>query len=548
MSQPGITEPVTDGDSNPLASQPRPQDSSCLDGESTNHEPVGQSSPDDRHPQGTPKACVNGDESKKNSKRKRASKNNRNVKPKSDATSRDGGDPSLTQILGPSLDVLFATHTPLPDSDSSLVESDPSSEPQPVSPVAATSETAAVNSRAARKPTRLTAVKQQLKLQMEENVRLVNSMRLLEREIDDKNKAIEKLKKCEASQKTQIKKLSKGNDTLRRELLGLKGMDKSASNNCTDMQPKCNCDKIYMSSDLADLKDQVVSAANSLLAAVGINDTGFSNVKNRRTKPTVNSTKVRSASSLCPVQTDQVVSSDHPSSTPGLSRGLPRQPSSASHPRQPSSASHPRQPSSASHPRQPSSASHPRQPSSASTQVPDKPSVAIIGTLLVRGLAHRVSRQQVSATSFMYPGCELPVLRDRVPAIFSGDFNPDVVVLQCAGNDLANGHLVAEVVQQLDSLIHDIKSRCPDADIIVNKIPPRGHNNELLKNIEMVNEYISDMSKAKGSRVFSSDACPKSFRYYRKDEIHFNHKGKQFFAQEMLKVLNFPRLRYQKKR
>ena len=539
MSQPGITEPVTDGDSNPLASQPRPQDSSCLDGESTNHEPVGQSSPDDRHPQGTPKACVNGDESKKNSKRKRASKNNRNVKPKSDATSRDGGDLSLTQILGPSLDVLFATHTPLPDSDSSLVESDPSSEPQPVSPVAATSKTAGVNSRAARKPTRLAAVKQQLKLQMEENVRLVNSMRLLEREIDDKNKAIEKLKKCEASQKTQIKKLSKGNDTLRRELLGRKGMDKSASNNCMDMQQKCNCDKTYVSSDLSDLKDQVVSAANSLLAAVGINDTGFSNVKNRRTKPTVNSTKVSSASSLCPVQTDQVVSSDHRSSTPGLSRGLPRQPSSASHPRQPSSASHPRQPS---------SASQPRQPSSASSQVPDKPSVAIIGTSLVRGLAHRVSRQQVSATSFMYPGCELPVLRDRVPAIFSGDFNPDVVVLQCAGNDLANGHPVAEVVQQLDSLIHDIKSRCPDADIIVNKIPPRGHNNELLKNIEMVNEYISDMSKAKGSRVFSSDACPKSFRYYRKDEIHFNHKGKQFFAQEMLKVLNFPRLRFQKKR
>ena len=298
------------------------------------------------------------DDSKKNSKRERASKDNRNVKPNSDATSRDGGDPSLTQILGPSLAVLFATHTPLPDSDISLVESDPSSELQPVSPVAATSKTAGVKSRAARKPTCLKDVKQQLKLQLEENV---NSMRLLKRERDDKNKAIEKLKKCEASQKTQIKKSPKWNDTLIRELLGLKGMYKSASNNCTDMQQKCNCDKTNVSSDLADLKDQVVSAANShsLLAAVGINDTGFSNVKNRRTKPTVNRTKQSSVSSLCPVQTDQPVSSDHHrSSTPGPSRG---------------------------HPRQPSSASHPRQPSSASTQVPDKPSVAIICTSLVRG-------------------------------------------------------------------------------------------------------------------------------------------------------------------
>ena len=67
-------------------------------------------------------------------------------------------------------------------------------------------------------------------------------------------------------------------------------------------------------------------------------------------------------------------------------------------------------------------------------------------------------------------------------------------------------------------------------------------------NIEIVNNYISDMSKAKGSKVFSSDACPKSYRCYRKDEIHFNHKGKQLYAQEMLKVLNFPRLSFQLKR
>ena len=227
MSQPGITEPVTDSDSNPLASQPRPQDSSCLDGESTNHEPMWQSSSDERHPQGTQKVCVNArGKSKKNSKHKRASKDNRNVKPKSDDTSHDGVDPSLTQIVGPSLDVLFAAHMPLPDSDSSLVESDLSSEPQLVSPVAVTSKAAGVKSRAARKTTRLTAVKQQLKLQMEENIIFVNSIRLLEREINDENKAIEKLKKCEASQKTQIKKLSKGNDTLRRELESKKSKSK----------------------------------------------------------------------------------------------------------------------------------------------------------------------------------------------------------------------------------------------------------------------------------------------------------------------------------
>ena len=121
-------------------------------------------------------------------------------------------------------------------------------------------------------------------------------------------------------------------------------------------------------------------------------------------------------------------------------------------------------------------------------------------------------------------------------------------MLQCAGNGVYNGHPVAQVVQQLDSLIYDIESCCPTAHIIVNKIPPRGHSNKLLETIDIVNKYISDMSQAKNSKVFSSDACPKSYRYYLKDEIHFNHKGKQFYAQEMLKVLNFPRLSFQQKR
>ena len=191
------------------------------------------------------------------------------------------------------------------------------------------------------------------------------------------------------------------------------------------MQQKCNCEKTHVSSDLADLKDQVVSAANSLLAAVGINDTGFINVKNRWTKPTVICTKVSLASFSVSGTNRSGGIFGSPLVYPGLTRG---------------------------HSRQPSSASHPRQPSSATTQVPDKPSVAIIGTSLVRGLAHRVSRQQVSATSFMYLGCELPVLRDRVPAIFSGDFNSNILVLQCAGNDLANGNLVTEVMRQLDMI------------------------------------------------------------------------------------------------
>ena len=551
MSQLGITEPVTDGDTNSTASQSRHQDAP-VDGESTNHKPVGQSEPVGQpepvgqsesvglsEPVGQSKTCKHPRPRKtrvengaKPKKRKRPSlRDNRNVRPKSDDVS--SSDPSLTQILGPSLSELLATDTPLPDLENPVDDSAPSSLPQTASSPTMTSATSGGNTRATRKQPRLTAVKKQLETKMEENARLTNSLRLLEREIDNKNKIIEKFKKADSSQKLQIKQLSKGNDSLRREIASLELMAKSKPNDYSDIHEKCDNVKTCDTSDPADLKDQVVSAARSFLAAVGINDDDdFVNVQHRRHKPAIARTKV----SLVPLsdgitpppfpaEADKAVSPGHRRpSAPVLVRGQ-RPPPTPAGTLPPSGAS-----------------------PTNNTQDPSKPSIAIIGTSLVRGLAHRVSRQGFSATSFMYPGSELPVLRDRVPAIFSRNFKPNAVVLQCAGNDIANGHPVAQVVQQLDSLIHDIKIRCPDADIIVNKIPPRGHNHELLRNIEIVNNYISDMSKAKGSKVFSSDACPKSYRCYRKDEIHFNHKGKQLYAQEMLKVLNFPRLSFQLKR
>ena len=127
MSQSGINQSVTDGDSQPDFNQPQPQD-----GESTNREPVGRSSQGKHaHPQ-KPSTAHEGTGNKpgKAKKRKRPAIKDRNVKSKSDISSPTSEcDPSLTQILGPSLDVMLATNTPLPDSASSSDECVPPSVP-----------------------------------------------------------------------------------------------------------------------------------------------------------------------------------------------------------------------------------------------------------------------------------------------------------------------------------------------------------------------------------------------------------------------------------
>ena len=524
MSQSEINQSVTDGDSQPALNHSQPQD-----GESTNREPVGRSSPGKHaHPQKPSTAHVGtGKEPGKAKKRKRPVLKDRNVKSKSDISCPTSEcDPSLTQILGPSLDVMLATNTPLPDSASSSDECVPSSVPPVANSPAATSSSASSKTRAGRKPTRLTAVKQQLKLQMEENERLVISMRLLERDIDEKNKLIDKLNKRDSSQKLEIKKLSKSYDSLRHELK-YKENDTSVINSTADTRLKCDCvnQKSCISNDLADLKGHVASVAESLLAAVSENgdDTGFVPVKNRRQKPTV----VRASTTVSSVSPTDCATSSLPV-RPDKDAPQARGSSSSARNQKPPSA-----PSTTPLQSYVSRTAGTTPPHNAVT--PDQPSVAFIGTSLVRGLAHRISKRGFSATSFMYPGCEIPVLRERVPAIFSSNYQPEVIVLQCAGNDVDNGHPVAQVIQQLDSLIHDIKSCCPNADIIINKIPPRGHNNELLETIEIVNKYISDMSGAKGSRVFCSDACPKSYRFFLKDETHFNHKVNSFMPRKCWK-------------
>ena len=167
-----------------------------------------------------------------------------------------------------------------------------------------------------------------------------------------------------------------------------------------------------------------------------------------------------------------------------------------------------------------------------------KPQVAVIGTSLVRGLGPRLNKRGFEVSSFVYAGCEIPMLCDRIENILNDNYQPDAVVLQCAGNDLENGRPSSQVVQQLDYLIHEVKRCCPRAKIMLNQIAPRGNNSELLENISMVNTFICNVSRKKTNRVVSCEACPIMYRHYQRDGVHFNHAGKQLYANAMAKTLS----------
>ena len=152
-------------------------------------------------------------------------------------------------------------------------------------------------------------------------------------------------------------------------------------------------------------------------------------------------------------------------------------------------------------------------------------SVAIIGTSLVRGLGTRLIKRGIHSNNFVFPGAEIPALRDRIPGILNSEYQSDIVVLQCGGNDVENDCPPAQVIRKFDHLICEIKRCCPTAKIIINKIPPRGRQYELLSVISKLNTYLMNLSKDKRRQVTCSDACFQAYCYYQNDEIHFNHAG-----------------------
>ena len=166
--------------------------------------------------------------------------------------------------------------------------------------------------------------------------------------------------------------------------------------------------------------------------------------------------------------------------------------------------------------------------------------VAVIGSSIVRGVCLGLNKRGVDAVTFTYPGYEVPQITERISSILNKSYQPDTVVLQYGGNDLQNNRPPAEVMNQIDILVQEVKRCRPGATVVVNKIPPRGHNDVLLQNISFVNNLINNMSNGGSQSVLCMDTCPKMFKYYANDEVHLNRSGKRFFVYEPTKsLINF---------
>ena len=137
----------------------------------------------------------------------------------------------------------------------------------------------------------------------------------------------------------------------------------------------------------------------------------------------------------------------------------------------------------------------------------------------------------------MYRGADIPTIQSRVQHIISPGINPNCIVIQVGGND-ATKQPANSIISRYESLIRNIRHRCPDAKIVLSKVPPRRGNARTLTNISEINVSINKFANTM-KNVCSVSVCPTSVLHFKKDCTHLNTSGMDLYARNLSVQLRF---------
>ena len=372
----------------------------------------------------------------------------------------------------------------------------------------------------------------------DERAAMQHQVDLLMSEIDSFNKK-------DKAQKIEIKRLTRDNDKLKKDISKFNGMRKymgadeqnSTVTNIVNNTERCNSHKCKL------LRSKLIGVTDSLLTALDDDNDNDVAVVNgaKRNQPAPGPRQAHppiSTTSNGPVSFATVAATRTSRTRLEAPRHAPRMQSASSSP-QPipvveigAAARHAVRPGGGAA-RETSERSHTSEPTRPSA--PHNGETIVIGTSLVRGLGAALNRQGIPVSSYTYPGADIPTIRSRIPGILPPRAAPARIVLQVAGND-ATKQPAEKIAPRYESLINDIRRRCPHATILLSKVPPRKGPNKTMDTIVEVNRIIDNFA-SRFSNVHVINVCPTSLYHFRKDGIHFNAAGVNHYSYNMATAL-----------
>ena len=388
-----------------------------------------------------------------------------------------------------------------------------------------------------------------------EVARLKQHISLLEEEYDKQKRDLASVKKVMNKQKDEIKKLTRSNDTLRREISRHTGIRKFTCDTKDNFSEMCD-DHNKFRKEIANIATSLIDALdtfpepNGFVTVTGrklesqsndtssdkrVSDPASNSLSYSRAVSDPHTNSIRHRASR-PISATPSHVNSHPSHTARVPLSSPTETIGQPIPVQLGIGAN--QAQHLPNDRGQATQHHRRTGGHQSASGPGTSTdeTVIIGTSLINGLSAKVNSLGVPTTSYMYRGAQVPHIQSQIRHILNPGKQPKRVVLQCGGNDIER-QSAETVCTRIETLVGDIRRLCPNSDILINKVPPRGRNQKVLNTVDKLNACLDRRYRC-DEHVAIIDVCPKSPHFFRRDMVHFNAKGVSQFAENLADILS----------
>ena len=147
--------------------------------------------------------------------------------------------------------------------------------------------------------------------------------------------------------------------------------------------------------------------------------------------------------------------------------------------------------------------------------------ILVIGNSNSRDIAQLLNKQNISASSYVFPGYSSRHIKDRLRHCKTQDI-PSHVVLHSGDLDANNGY---DLQDTLD-LVRTAKSVFPTAQILVNGISTKVHSREIHRRIILLNYRLRELCASIPELTFMDSTC----LCLKNDDIHYTNSAKSQLA------------------
>ena len=198
-----------------------------------------------------------------------------------------------------------------------------------------------------------------------------------------------------------------------------------------------------------------------------------------------------------------------------------------------------------------------RSPTTATTKIPipkprkslqkvaPKNKVTVLGNSMVRECGTTLSQQLKTKDTMVYSvsGLSIEGAAEMTTDTFRGHKKGDIAVLQVGTADLPN-YKLNELESKYTQLVAKVQTVAPECKLIINAVPSRlsrrPEASDCNIRAEQLNHFLRQMCQSDDNLIFVDPNPELSDFYYKRDGLHFNRRGIEYFSKFLTGYVSHP--------